>query len=378
MDIFELLNHEKIEEFVLQYRLNKDAKKQASYNLFTISSYNSYLENFHSDIIASLLDPNGLHQEGGKFLEIFIEFLRKNHDFELVVHDFQNAIVTRETGRLDIWIRDEKSKQSIIIENKINNAADMDSQLDRYFIYSESVRNYKVKAVVYLSLDGTKKAPPTKENFGHLVRNIGAFTNQKFDLASGWLQPCLNIATNMDSSSVIHQYINLLQHLGNKNMDTKIMDEFYQFLSRNNGLETVNAISEMRNKITTYRADKFANSISDFSPFKNQARYRQNYWLYENYRYKNCNLKLDVWFEFDGSAYIEFWNPTIRGIEGRTHLTERLEAINLLCEFEDTPHFAGNGYHKRFTISESLASMKEIDTTVVEFVKKIMDLLRRL
>ena len=46
----------------------QDEIQQNSYNLFTISSYNSYLENFHSDVIAILLNPDERHKQQNIFL----------------------------------------------------------------------------------------------------------------------------------------------------------------------------------------------------------------------------------------------------------------------------------------------------------------------
>jgi hypothetical protein len=319
-----------------------------------------------------------LHQQGSIFLQLFIKYLNTCYNCNIQPGDFENAVVTRETGRLDIWIRDEKSKQSIIIENKINNAGDMDEQIDRYFSYAENARKYKVKAVVYLSLDGTKKAPPTVENLEHLVKNIGAFTNSESDLVNGWLQLCHDSHGNTDSLSVIHQYIKLIQHLANKNMDTNTMESYYQFLSTNDGVEIANTVVEMNSKISTFRADKFANAINEnIAPFKRSIRYKQNYWLYDNYFVGNSNLKLDVWFEYDGSASIEFWNQTQRTIEGREPLTQKLVAINLLTEFGEKPNFAANGYHKDFVIGDIYKTMVEVDNAVITFVRNMMQLLNK-
>lgn len=377
MEVLELLNHPTIKQLVQEHNKTKLHKKQVSYNLFTISFYNSKLENFHSDIIASLLDPLGLHQQSSTFLHLFIEYLNTRYNCNIDPDDFQNAVVTRETGRLDIWIRDEKSKQSIIIENKINNAGDMDEQIDRYFSYAQNARKYKVKAVVYLSLDGTKKAPPTIENLEHLVKNIGAFTNSESDLVNGWLQLCHNSHGNTDSLSVIHQYIKLIQHLANKNMDIKTMESFYQFLSTIDGIEIANTVTEMNSKISTFRADKFANAIHDYSPFKKQHRYRQNYWLFYDYLLNGSSIKLDVWFENDGSAFIDIWNTSIIGFEGRKPLAEKLTAINFLGEFEDAVGYGNNGFRKGFKIGAKLKTMVEVDDAVIVFVRNLMLLLKK-
>lgn len=376
MDLQTLLHSEEIAQIVRQYGITKLEKRQASYNLFTISSYNSYLENFHSDILASLLNPEGLHQQGYTFLHLFIAYLNRYYNTNISDADFKNSIVTREKGRLDIWIRDEASRQSIIIENKINNAVDMEEQIDRYFAYCEQSQGYTVKAIVYLSLDGTKHAPPTIENLKHLVNNIGAFTKSENDLVNGWLQPCLASANHMDSSSVIHQYIKLIKHLANNNMDTNTMESLYGFLSQHNGMDTVQTLVEMNGRMSSYRADRFAKEVTDYAPFGSKFRYKPNYWLFDYYTYQDCNLKLDIWFDASGNASLVFWNTKIEGSAGRKIVKEQLSAINMLHEFEDEVLYNDNGYPKYFVIGDQYTTMAEVDDAVVAFVKRFMAALR--
>jgi len=333
MEVLEFLNHPELWDIVQQNNRVKDNKNEVSYNLFTISSYNSYLENFHSDIIASLLNPIGLHQQGYKFLYLFIEYLNKYYKLNIFINDYKNTIVTRETGRLDIWIRDLNSKQSIIIENKINNATDMVDQIDRYFTYAQDAKKFKVNAVIYLSLDGSKHAPATIENLDDYLRNIGAFTNTENDLVQGWLIPCLKYHGNTDSHSVIHQYIKLIKHLANHKMDTNTIERYYEFLNTPNGFEIGNAVTEMNKKIPAFRAEKFSNEIKSPKPFSSRIRYKENYWLFVNYKVQNSELKLDIWFNNDGSAGVVFWNPSIPEFDGRGLLTEKLQKINLIEEF---------------------------------------------
>jgi len=375
MEVIDLFEHPIIQDIVSQYNATKRDKQRAAYNLFTISSYNSYLENFHSDIIASLLNPNGLHQQGDTFLQIFIDMLNEHSHTNILNSDFKNTIVTRETGRIDIWIRDETSRQSIIIENKINNADDMEDQIDRYVTYAESTRKYPVKAVVYLSLEGAKKAPRTKGNFDHLVKNMKAFDYSQSNLVSGWLRPCFHAANNKDSESVIHQYINLIQHLATKNMDSNTMESFYKFINNNDGIGTVKAIIDMYNNINSHRTDKFSDAMTDISPFGRSWRYRSNYWLCEGYSVGESSFKLDVWFDSDGSATIVFWDTELPGEEGRIALTEKLNAINSLHEFNDEILY-GNGYPKYFKIGEIYKTMANVDDAITDFVKKFLSDLR--
>jgi len=375
MEIEKFLNNPRLWEIVSQYNDTKVRKEQNSYNLFTISSYNSYLENFHSDIIASLLDPLGLHQQGYTFLHLFIQYLNKYHNVNISNNDFLSCKVSRETGRLDIWIRDVVSNQSIIIENKINNAQDMEDQIIRYSEYSET-NNFRVKVIVYLSLDGNKKAPATNDKLDAYVKNIGAFTNSENDLVHGWLHHCLENQNNHDSFSVIHQYIKLIKHLANHNMDATTLESYYQFLSTENGFEIAKTIVEMSNKITSFRANKFGESIINFKPFMSPCRYKPECWLYQDYVLDHNSLKLDVWFYSDGSASVIFWNTTTQNITGRDILTRRLTEINLLDKFEDVISNGGNGYRKDFVINNTYMTINEVDKALSDFVNRLMSGLR--
>lgn len=375
MEELELLRNPTIQEIVNQYNLTKLLKLQNGYNLFTISSYNSYLENFHSDIIASLLDPNGLHNQGYSYLHLFLDFLNINYQTKLSNEEFRNTIVSRETGRLDIWIRDEISHKSIIIENKINNAPDMEKQIDRYFEYAEFKNKYPVQAVVYLTIDGTKKAPKTIEDIGHLVKNIGAFTNSesKVDLVTGWLNPCLMADSNtLDSKSVIHQYIKLIQHLANENMDAKTMEDFYRFLGTTNSMANLNAIAEMNGNLGAFRARRFSDSIPNHEPFGKQYWYYPYYLVYYDFVENQNDYKLDIWFEGDGSACVLFWNPGNETESSREFVKAKLESIELFNEFIDDKKYETKGYIKYFKIGDIFNSLTELDNSLIEFVKEFL------
>ena len=125
------------------------------------------LENFHSKVIASLMDERGGSGYATVFRNHFLEFLegkatilgkneiandlasmRKN--CKQIKIDTEYSKKSKESyGRIDILIRDEKTKNAIIIENKINGAPDMSRQLIRYLNGAE-VEGCKVAAIVYL------------------------------------------------------------------------------------------------------------------------------------------------------------------------------------------------------------------------------------
>lgn len=372
MNIIPFLKSDAVIKIVSDQNTVRIKQQQASFNLFTISSYNSYIENFHSDIIASLLNPNAPHSEQYSFLHLFIDYLNRFHGLMITKDDYKNVDVRREKGKLDIWIKDITSKKAIIIENKINFAPDMDDQIGRYWKYSEADNKFIVEAIVYLTLDGTKKAPPTDAAISHLVKNIEAFTDKTSDLLTGWLEPCLLHASNQDSFSFLFQYIKLIKHLAHRSMESQTMEELYQLINSEDGFKTLEAIVSMYADLKRFRADKFGYAVNDYAPFKKQIRYKPWYWIYDVYIYKDQQLKLDVWFEDFGGAEIVFWNVSTEGVNGRLILTELLKDIGLIQEFTDEISYHSNGYSKHFIIGNGYESMVEIDNAILKFVKELL------
>lgn len=117
-----------------EYEKGKTEKVDVGFNVFTLSSDFYYRENFNSDITKAFLDPQEKHNEGYKYLHLFIELLnRVNAQIEIKKSDFENSLVEREKYNIDILITDVTSKKAIIIENKINNAVDQYRQLPKYY-----------------------------------------------------------------------------------------------------------------------------------------------------------------------------------------------------------------------------------------------------
>ena len=75
MDIRNFILHQKFENMDKEIERIEREKQNNGFNLFTISSYNSYLENFHSDVIALLLSPKERHLQKEKFFKLFLSFL---------------------------------------------------------------------------------------------------------------------------------------------------------------------------------------------------------------------------------------------------------------------------------------------------------------
>ncbi len=373
MNIQSFISQKEFENIDKRLKSIQEEIQLNSYNLFTISSYNTYLENFHSDVIAVLLSPDERHKQQNAFQGMFLDFLI-SQGVTLKKDDYSLCEITREKGRIDIWIKDITSRKSIIIENKINNAGDQENQLENYFTYAKSA-GFEIDSIVYLTLNGNKNAPLTEiEELNKKILNVSAFTNNQNDLLNGWLLKCYENSKDEDNRSFLFQYLKLIKHLSKVGMDKQIRDEFYSVINKEDGFAKTKAIAELVNKLEEYRADLFFTKLNnDYFPFKKIHRWRPNHWLFENYNDNGIVFKLDVHFHTDGSARIDFWNPHQAEEIQKFNSSTKLKSIGMLDEFEYGGF--GGGMWKIFNL-EKYESIQNIDTELFNFVKDLFYKLR--
>jgi len=214
-----------------EYNFDRELK----FNFFTSISDIYYRENFHSDILKHTLDPCTDVIGNKLYIDIFVDILndlKNNGKLEYFHKDVTK--VSREEGRIDILIEDDC--QSIIIESKINYAADQENQLARYVEY---LKNKNITAVVYLT-----PVPGMRPDFNYSKE----YTNYKFDiqekliclpildnkgisLVHNYLDECIKQTENVTAKVYLEQYSQLLKHLGGqimtKEFSKKILEDIY-------------------------------------------------------------------------------------------------------------------------------------------------------
>ena len=115
-----------------------DALASASgerFNIFTILDSESDERKTHSAIIADLLNPDGLHGQGGAFARLLLDRLGIKTDVDLRRARVRAQADAGEHGRIDILL--DMDEFCIVIENKIY-ADDQPKQLERYHGYANS------------------------------------------------------------------------------------------------------------------------------------------------------------------------------------------------------------------------------------------------
>lgn len=149
------LNREKLANVLLDLSRFKNVREeQIREGKHDYSLLNSLLKlnsevHLHSRFIYSMINPESLHYQGSKFLELFLNQI--NHPDITGFIDIARAKVFNEYKDIDLLIHD--GNNFLIIENKLT-AKDQKHQITRYIqtIYKEFISNDDLKiAVVYLS-----------------------------------------------------------------------------------------------------------------------------------------------------------------------------------------------------------------------------------
>ncbi len=208
--------------FELKYQKIEEASID-SFNIFSILRKSNDEVNLHSRFIYELLNPNGTHKQGSKFLELFLK------EIEIKLPSLDVAIF-KEKFNIDILITSKP--KAIIIENKID-TQDHSNQLSTYFETVKS-RGYREKNIfiIYLTLF---KEEPNEKKMRDRILNI-TYTQH----IRKWLNSCIKeVATVPTLRETLVQYLNLINRLTHQSDHKGFILEVKDFLLKENNLKTV-------------------------------------------------------------------------------------------------------------------------------------------
>ncbi|MCW8193367.1 PD-(D/E)XK nuclease family protein [Proteobacteria bacterium 005FR1] len=141
------------------------ARGRNDYNLLTsVLSANDEVR-LHTRFLCSLLDPEGAHYQGSKFLALFLDCLgSKNWLDPAETRVRKEYCPAGKEDQLDLYLSD--GARQIVIENKLN-AIDQPRQVARYLeaIECDRVGDYRDTLFVYLSKGRSR---PSKRGMGEL------------------------------------------------------------------------------------------------------------------------------------------------------------------------------------------------------------------
>ncbi|MFD2175975.1 PD-(D/E)XK nuclease family protein [Veronia pacifica] len=143
--------------FELLKQLELRYSEPPKYNLFNVLRSAHDEVRLHSRFLADLLNPEGRHQHGRRFLDLFLS------NIEVTLSEIPKVLL--EYRNIDILIR--AGDIAVVVENKIY----ADDQPEQLLRYHEIMKDEGVKTIhlIYLTLDGRQ---PSEQSAGHLIDQV--------------------------------------------------------------------------------------------------------------------------------------------------------------------------------------------------------------
>lgn len=262
-----------ITKIVAEEKLLQEEKRKRgeNFNIFSVLGLSRSEVRLHSSFLAELLNPNGNHGLGAKFLKAFVDDVRpKDVDFPFDVNSAKPYVEYHigeineeytEGGRIDILIQD-RNHHSIIIENKID-AGDQKNQLLRYynFITKNKGLTDNEFILLYLTPDGTQ---PTEYSLGKSNEVKYKCISYKEDIVN-WLGRCIEIAAlHPTIRETIRQYLLNIKDILSI-MDKTNEDKFMDILTTPENVETTLTILKKGSEIQMSIRKQFISKLKKSS-----------------------------------------------------------------------------------------------------------------
>jgi len=381
--INKLLKKDKLKGICNEYEQLKNDQTNIGFNIFPIISDSYKRETFHSDIIHTFLNKQENHKAGDKYLIEFIKLLEKapkekSFKSEINVNDFLNSTALKEVSngesKIDILIKDEKSLKAIIVENKINNAPDMERQLPRYYDFVTNMK-YKVVALVYLTKDGYKspnengwKEGDNEKVYPQLIK-LPAYNETQYDLFSGWLQPSINITNDIDALCILRQYKKLIQTLKTDVMNEKLMEDFYnKVLKEDDNFKTALSLKDLIENIPQYFAQRIVREFEgEPSPF-NACTREDNSAVFRVWKFKDSSLRVKIICEIDKYQF-RFWDENC-GENGLKFPEEVVKELGKEFEEIKVEENDKDAMGKFFRFNNEMKNFSNAEQNLFDFIRK--------
>lgn len=351
---------EKYRDYIKKNTFNEDYP----FNIFELISDTYYKENFHSDIIAKLLEHETV-------LKHFLDFI--NIDASKYLNN--DYSVVREKNKIDILIKTDTN--CIIIENKLRWAKDMNEQLSRY--YNNCLENnLEVDKIVYLSPDILKQ--PTSQSIKDIpkekIKIIYGYDGEDKDFYTKVIENSLNdfIENNEAKEWILlaDHYLKILRETGVTKMDKLTQDFYNEIIKNTDEYEKIKLIVDMYNNLILTRIN---NLVSRFkgANWKNECFYRD----FESKK-REVNYAIDIyvdndyyWFNLfsrgedtgDDPKLIKEWEQDNKDIEAW------LKKHNL---FDDTFYFDGR-WTKEFKFPQQEKELYDFTEKVIQLLEEYVE-----
>ena len=345
-------------------------------NIFTMVSDLYYRENFHSDVLKTLLDPKN-SSDGYRFLHLFLNLLNAQCS-EISPSNYTDVLIEREKDRIDIGIKDRLSKRAIIIENKIKDAQDQPRQLPNY-LQRIKRDGYKCDAIVYLRLNNYKEPfrfEWTQEEISEveqLLIVVIAYNETEDDLLNGWLTKCVSASGNPEAAFVFRQYGSLITALGKNVMNKPIMQSFYSKMLEADNYQTAQSLRLMLDDLIGFRRDLVLEHFKySYAPFSNRPWAYHNSAIFQDALWHDAELGVDIGAGPEDYSFY-FWDR--KHIKGKPKTDWAKQALEQMGNFDEfILQEEGIGYVKRFVFP---TEENQLYNYMKDFQQKLKTLISR-
>ncbi len=343
-------------------------------------------ENSNSRILKVLLQYS--HEGEYPILESFISLLgtitKRKMNISVNLPELSN-----EESRIDLLVKEKKS-YAIVIENKIRNAPDQSSQIERYIDYVEGLAIPKRKIyVIYLTLDGKKivsdisLTDKAKRNLEYSNRDKGRFicVNYKYNILP-WLEK-LEKDEFVQNEPLLHsaiiQYVSFLKdklnireediiinnELGKQFMNTLHIEKLSEILQTRESVDKLQDIvsSTANNKIKSICENKICKVLE-----------KKNYKI-ESYDFSYDSFKLEVSIpEWKKCRWIMDFGNNMILFSGILRDTEKTIAKKYLSKMGDVyenqdDNYIGWNWHEEYELNDDFwVNIEAHSTKFVNFI----------
>ncbi|MGJ0372511.1 PD-(D/E)XK nuclease family protein [Aliarcobacter cryaerophilus] len=235
-----MLDEEYIKFFEKIKLFKEEQKKQKQrglndYNMVNVVRKENAEVGMHSNVIYSLIDPDGLHYQDDLFLQIFIKDVLEINDFGNIL-SVQAEESTNENRRVDFTIK--SSKYYIGIEMKID-AGDLDNQISHYSKdLKEKAKDSNQEVKIYYLTKNGKDA------------SLNSHNNVKYERISfekhilNWIENCQKEVRNITNlNEAFENYKDIVKKITNK-YEGRVMSLKNELLKNEEYFELAKEISE--------------------------------------------------------------------------------------------------------------------------------------
>ncbi len=248
---------ERFINFFEKIKLFKEEQKKQKqrglndYNMVNVVRKENAEVGMHSNVIYSLIDPNGLHYQDELFLQIFIKDVLEINDFGNIL-SVQAEESTNENRRVDFTIK--SNNYYIGIEMKVD-ASDLENQISHYYddLKEKASKDSNQEVIIYYLTKNGKDA----SFHSHREIEYKKISFEKHILQ--WIENCQKEVRNITNlNEAFENYKDIVKKITNK-YEGRVMSLKNELLKNEEYFELAKQISEAFQEAKNEKINEFKN-----------------------------------------------------------------------------------------------------------------------